>query len=133
MERHEGFARKFYDSRAWRVCREGYAESKRHLCERHHKTKLTPANITDPSITLNWDNLELLCKDCHLAEHETHRERPTRWKTDEEGRVILDTLPPSHEMTTGGAPLRAFSPKKLDEGPIDPSPKTKKGPKDGRR
>lgn len=107
MERHEGFARKFYDSRAWRVCREGYAESKRHLCERclarglivpgeecHHKTKLTPTNITDPSITLNWDNLELLCKDCHLAEHETHRERPTRWQTDEEGRVILDTLPP---------------------------------------
>lgn len=35
----------------------------------HHKTELTPENINDPEITLGWQNLELLCLECHNKEH----------------------------------------------------------------
>lgn len=35
----------------------------------HHKHYITADNINDPSVTLNWDNLEYLCFDCHQAEH----------------------------------------------------------------
>lgn len=35
----------------------------------HHRRYLRPDNIHDPNITLNWDNLECLCADCHANEH----------------------------------------------------------------
>lgn len=41
----------------------------------HHKEHLTAANISDPNIALGFDNLELLCRDCHAAEHEQNRKR----------------------------------------------------------
>lgn len=31
----------------------------------HHKITLTVDNISDPDITLNHDNLEYVCKNCH--------------------------------------------------------------------
>ncbi|MBQ3894569.1 MAG: HNH endonuclease, partial [Clostridia bacterium] len=37
-----------------------------------------------PSITLNWDNLELLCEACHREEHARRR-----WRADESGHVEL--------------------------------------------
>lgn len=87
----------FYTTRAWRRARKGYIAEKGGLCERclarglivpgeevHHKVKLTPENLNDPSISLSWQNLELLCKDCHLQEHSG-----TRWRADELGHVAL--------------------------------------------
>ena len=94
----------FYTSWTWRKCRKAFAEARGNLCERclkkgiieagsrerplevHHRTALTPENINNPSVTLNWDNLELLCKTCHDEERER---RPKRWKIDENGHVIL--------------------------------------------
>lgn len=35
----------------------------------HHKIPITPQNINDPYITLNFNNLEYLCQDCHSEEH----------------------------------------------------------------
>ena len=69
----------FYHSRTWKLCRHGFMTSKHWLCERclrpariaHHATYLTPDNINDPDVTLNWDKLEALCEDCHNAEHHT--------------------------------------------------------------
>lgn len=91
------FAKAFYNSRAWQVCRKGYVKSKVGLCEDclkrgiytpgkvvHHVVHLTPANINDPSITLNWDNLRLVCQDCHAAEHAEEQ----RYRFDEQGNVI---------------------------------------------
>ena len=91
------FARDFYMSSAWIKCARAYKRSKQGLCERclkkglivpgaevHHKTRLSPENLNDPAVALNWDNLELLCKDCHLKEHNAKR-----WRTDAEGRVVL--------------------------------------------
>lgn len=71
------WAKSFYKSKAWLQCSRGYMSSKGYVCERcggvgvicHHKKWLTAANINDPYITLNWDNLECLCQDCHNVEH----------------------------------------------------------------
>lgn len=67
------WAKAFYHSREWLETRAAYIVSVHGLCERckrpgyivHHKIELTLDNINDPSITLNWDNLEYLCLDCH--------------------------------------------------------------------
>lgn len=71
------FAKKFYNSSAWKSCREAYKQSVYELCERcgqpgdevHHIIHLSPDNINNPDITLNWDNLELLCRSCHSIHH----------------------------------------------------------------
>lgn len=90
------FAEQFYNSPAWRETRKAFRKSKGGLCERclrkglyrpgeivHHKVYLTPENITDPNISLSWENLELLCRDCHGNEHRGER----RYKVDSMGRV----------------------------------------------
>ena len=87
----ESFARRFYVSFAWQQCRAAYLR-KEPLCERcgkpakqvHHKNKITPENIKDPTITLSFDNLEALCEECHRLEH-----NPTRWRCDTMGHVEL--------------------------------------------
>ena len=89
------FAARLYMSTAWRRCREAYIKYRGGLCERclsrgvynagvivHHKIYLTPDNVHDDSIALNFDNLELLCRDCHGAEHSGRR-----YTVDEYGRV----------------------------------------------
>lgn len=53
--------------------------------EVHHIKKLTPANIKDESVTLNWDNLVALCHDCHTKRHHPHERR---YIIDEYGRVM---------------------------------------------
>lgn len=76
------YARDFYTSKAWRDTQRAYMLSKNYICERcgkpavivHHKTYITPKNINDPNITLNWDNLEALCATCHQHEHFTNNQ-----------------------------------------------------------
>lgn len=98
MYKATGFAHKFYVSGAWKRCREQYISAGHYLCERclargiyrrgdavHHKVHLTPENINDPNITLAWSNLEMLCRECHEAEHENRR----KWRTDPDGNVPL--------------------------------------------
>ena len=93
------FAETFYKSKAWQNCREGYLRSKGGLCENclqhgrvvpgvivHHKIHLTPFNIDNPEITLDWNNLELVCRDCHALIHKGQGSR--RYEVDEDGRVI---------------------------------------------
>lgn len=71
------YARSFYNSKAWRDTQAAYMESHNYVCERcgnvarivHHIRYISPQNINDPNITLNWDNLCALCIDCHNAEH----------------------------------------------------------------
>ena len=94
------YAKSFYNSLAWKTCREAYKKSVGGLCERclkkglftpaymvHHKTHITPENISNPDITLNWENLEALCYDCHIEEHNRGRNR--RYKVDANGKVIF--------------------------------------------
>lgn len=76
------YAKQFYKSKQWRQCREAYIQYRGGLCETcqlkgkitpgkivHHKIYLTPNNINDPNISLNWENLRLDCQDCHNKEH----------------------------------------------------------------
>lgn len=97
------WAQAFYFSPAWRSCRAAYAKKAAGLCERclkrglyvpgvivHHKIHLTPDNIADPRIALSFDNLELLCRECHAQEHNATVEK--RYRIDKLGRVI--TSPP---------------------------------------
>lgn len=92
----QDFAKNFYNSPAWKRLRKQYSQQQRHLCERcldkgmfrpgeivHHKIPITPENVSDPDITLNPDNLQLLCRDCHAAVHKPGK----RYKVDELGRV----------------------------------------------
>lgn len=75
------WAKSFYNSKAWAKCRRAYL-SEHPYCERcqaagqivpaehvHHKIWLTEENISDPTVTLNPDNFEALCHDCHTREH----------------------------------------------------------------
>lgn len=92
------FSRAFYDSPAWRSCRKGYLNSVNHLCERcldkglivpaemvHHKTELTPENINNPDITLSFENLQAVCRDCHASIHQGIEKR---YKILSDGSVI---------------------------------------------
>ena len=91
------FAKQFYSSEAWNQCRTGYKKSVGGLCERclakglyvpgeivHHKIHITPQNIQNSDIVLNWGNLELLCRECHA---EMHGKQKKRYKVDAIGRV----------------------------------------------
>ena len=67
----------FYHSTAWKKLSRAFLLTKNYLCERcgkpaeiaHHRRYLTVENLFDPTISLNPDNLEALCRDCHNAEH----------------------------------------------------------------
>ena len=93
------WAKAFYNSDAWRTCRDVYARSAGWLCEEcyrkgiytpgkivHHKTCLTRENITNPEITFGFDNLELVCQDCHNKIHT--KEKKERYLFDSDGNVI---------------------------------------------
>lgn len=87
----------FYTSRAWRRCRKSFLASKGGLCEIcaqkgliepasqvHHKTHITPDNVDNPAVTLNYANLMALCENCHSEMH-----HPRRWRCDPDGHVQL--------------------------------------------
>lgn len=96
------FAKRFYNSKAWKECRDLYKQSVNGLCEEcldegkytlgdevHHKIELTPYNINNPDVTLNWNNLQLLCFNHH--QDITHnRTAPVRkgFSFNEKGELI---------------------------------------------
>ena len=101
----QDYAKAFYKSKNWQRCAEDYKKSVGYVCERckakypgqpekwntavivHHKIHLTPENINDPSISLNWANLECVCRRCHAEEHPELYGKPKRYEIDEAGRV----------------------------------------------
>ena len=113
------FARRFYDSSAWKHCRDEYVKNVSGLCEMcykegiikhgdelHHIIHLTPDNINNPCITLNPDNLIYLCREHHHAIHkdETYAtlldrnraRKKKRYRIDmETGQVNSADSPPS--------------------------------------
>lgn len=90
------WAKSFYKSKAWRDCRDAYFIFRHGLCERcggpgkivHHKIYLTPQNINDPNVSLNWENLELLCQDCHNEEHHEDEATVSGLMFDENGNLV---------------------------------------------
>ena len=97
------YAKKFYKSTAWLKCRASYIKSVYGLCERcgspghvvHHIQYITPDNVHDPDVTLNHDNLEYLCQDCHNREHHKTEEITRDGLTfDDKGQLIPAVVPP---------------------------------------
>lgn len=100
MSKHSAF----YNSMAWKTTSRAYRQSVGGLCERcmskglvnpaeviHHKIPLTDRNISDLSISLSWDNLQALCRQCHADAHEEmYRARTKkRYTIAKDGRVII--------------------------------------------
>ena len=109
----KAYARQFYSSKAWQSCRNEYAKKRHHLCENclrqgvykpgdivHHRIEITPMNINHPEITLNHNNLELVCRECHQLRHEgstgwrkynderrAKKKASQRYVVDENGKV----------------------------------------------
>lgn len=80
----KAWAKKFYRSKSWQLCRDGYIQERIRIdggvCEVcrenlgyivHHRILLTPRNISDPEISLNWKHLSYECKTCH-DKHDGH-------------------------------------------------------------
>ncbi|MBQ6994975.1 MAG: HNH endonuclease [Lachnospiraceae bacterium] len=93
------YAKDFYRSSAWKKTRNIVIHRANGLCERcmaagqyvpgvivHHKTYITPNNIHDTSVTLNLDNLEYLCDDCHNKEHKSKQNG--RYRFDSNGNLL---------------------------------------------
>lgn len=94
------YAKEFYKSAAWKRARQQVITRANGLCERcrargiykpgyivHHKEYITPGNIGNADITLNLDNLEYVCEDCHNKEHKA-ADRPKRYEFDENGNLL---------------------------------------------
>ena len=75
------FARKLYTSKAWTTLRRNLIIERGPICCRcgkiianttkligHHSTALSASNINDINITLNPNNVELICLTCHNNE-----------------------------------------------------------------
>lgn len=75
--------KRFYSSKEWKTCRDAYRKKAKGLCEKclakgiikqgdhvHHKIELTLENMNNPTIAYDFNNLELLCFECHMAEHD---------------------------------------------------------------
>lgn len=101
-----------YKSKLWKKTRILYAISKSCLCERcgqpiymsgaseyipkqkrvigivHHKTYLTESNYVDDSIAYDWNNLELLCINCHNKEHHQDIANRIDYEFDELGNLV---------------------------------------------
>ncbi|MBR5421022.1 MAG: HNH endonuclease [Lachnospiraceae bacterium] len=99
------WARPFYNSLAWVKTRELYIKTRMMidggLCEEchhspgfivHHKIILTEKNVNDLNVSLNFENLEYVCKSCHDS-FEGHgaagKGKAKAWCTfDEEGNPV---------------------------------------------
>ena len=68
---------KIYKTAAWQKLRRAYMSSQNWICEKcgapavicHHKQPITAANVDNPKITLNFENLQALCLECHNKIH----------------------------------------------------------------
>lgn len=106
------YAKGFYKSAAWKRARQQVITRSNGLCERckargiykpgyivHHKEYITPGNISNPNITLNLDNLEYVCEDCHNKEHKAVH-TPMRYQYDANGNL----LPPKENNKSNHTP-----------------------------
>ena len=92
-------ALEFYGSRKWKRCRKNYL-SIHPICERceklgiikkaeivHHKIYLDTESYKDPEKSLNFDNLEALCWDCHFSEHHRNKDCREELYFDADGNI----------------------------------------------
>lgn len=94
----------FYDSAAWKSVRRTALLRDRYRCqicggratEVHHLTELSEKNVNDKHISLNLNNLQSLCHECH-----------TRITQEEHGRC--GDISVHYMFDADGRPVRAMS------------------------
>ena len=97
----QAFSKQFYSSAAWQDCRNEYMKRAHYLCEDcmrrgiykpakevHHIEELTPENIHRPEVSLSFNNLVALCKECHKARHKEHS-KGRRYEFGSNGEIII--------------------------------------------
>lgn len=85
----------FYRGDDWKIARAMKIAAVGGRCDKcgavgikvHHIIHLTPENVTDPSISLNQDNLLLLFNECHNKEH-GRLEGSSNYGFDAEGNLF---------------------------------------------
>ena len=90
------YSKSFYNSSQWKKLRLYVCQSRHWTCEEcgeygdqvHHIIEITPDNINDPNITLNEDNLQLLCEECHNSKRRTEIDIEDGLKFDEFGNLV---------------------------------------------
>lgn len=90
------YAKSFYNSKKWKDLRLYIRESRHWTCEEcggygdqvHHIIEITPENINNPDITLNENNLQLLCEECHNAKRRMDKDIEVGLRFDEFGNLI---------------------------------------------
>lgn len=98
------FARSFYSSKQWQECRNEYAAMRGHLCENclakgiinsgeivHHRIEIDPVTIEKPEVALNFDNLVLLCRECHAEQHKKYS-KDRRYLIGDNGEIIINGI-----------------------------------------
>ena len=112
-----GIRKDFYHSKAWNNVRKTVWIKQHLLCNRchkpvyvdglsewlpkekrrigivHHKEYLNNTNIYDDRITLDENNLEGLCKECHELEHHQDISNRKEYMFDDNGNLI-PKIPP---------------------------------------
>ena len=91
----------FYNSKAWKDCREAYL-NQHPYCEEclkrgeytparhvHHKIWLNKHNAENPEFTLSFENLEAVCQECHNRIHAGTIDYEKRYQIDSEGKVMI--------------------------------------------
>ena len=125
----KAFAKQFYSSKAWQDCRNEYAKRAHYLCENclrrgiirpgeivHHKIEIDPITIEHPEIALNFDNLELLCRQCHAEAHELSGGRwaeINKKKRDKRDASLRYVVGPDGKIFSKKPPLDAAKDEKL--------------------
>lgn len=108
------FAKGFYNSNKWQACRQSFISDRIlidgglcQLCGKHlgyivhHKVMLNESNINNPDVTLNFDNLMYVCKQCHdnLPGHGLGCKHK-KYFFDDDG--MLQPIPPIEKSEIGG-------------------------------
>ena len=88
---------RFYNSSLWKKAKEEKKRHARGLCEKcgrpgyevHHIIPLTDDNVEDPTISINLDNLMLLCTSCHNKMRVEEQGIRSDVRFDEHGNVYF--------------------------------------------
>lgn len=93
---------KFYHTKAWFRMRYYIRLKYKGICQRcgkngthvHHIKLVTEANVNDPNVTLNEENLTLLCHDCHNFIHMDSKYMRDDVTFNDAGEVVKRQVPP---------------------------------------
>jgi len=115
MEKQSILIRRFYRSDQWKIARAMKIASAGGRCEMcgaigtevHHIIHLTEKNVIDPEVSLNQENLLLLCNECHNKAHHRFGNK-TVYSFDSGGNLIPTAIKKESNETFINCPILVF-------------------------